>query len=240
MMQRKSWMIVAAAVAVVLVTGGLFWFQPWKLWVDTRVDEALPATAAVSVSASPSPALPVQVPSLLASSGVATSSPVAPASVAPTLAAPISSAPGPVTSSASTSVPAATASPEPAAPSPEPAPAAPVVLRTGSLLSHEHETSGTLAVVQLPDGSRVLTLENLSTSDGPDVRVWLSSAPVIPGEEGWYTFADAPHVDLGALKGNLGNQVYEIPADVDLDTLPNVSLWCQRFSVSFGAAELSA
>ena len=85
----------------------------------------------------------------------------------------------------------------------------------------------------------MLTLENLVTSNGPDVHVWLAAAPVIPGGDGWYVFDDQAHVDLGELKGNLGNQVYRIPPEVDLEQLSNVSLWCERFSVSFGAAELS-
>lgn len=93
-------------------------------------------------------------------------------------------------------------------------------------------------MIELADGRRVLTLENLVTSDGPDVHVWLAAAPVIPGSDGWYLFDDQAHVDLGELKGNLGNQVYEIPPGVDLDQLSNVSLWCERFAVSFGAAEL--
>jgi len=107
------------------------------------------------------------------------------------------------------------------------------------LISHEHESSGTVRLIKLPDGSRVLTLENLKTSDGPDVHVWLAVAPVVPGKKGWYVFDDSAHVDLGVLKGNLGNQVYPVPAGIDLDTYPSVSLWCERFSVSFGAATLT-
>lgn len=228
MVQRRTWIVVGAVVAVALVAGGLFWFQPWKLWVDTRVDEALPVTAVAADQTQTVSAPPVSVPAL----PPPTTSP-SPTTSPPGVGSPTTSSPPPAGTPVAPSAPVASSAPVISS-----VPAAPVVLRTGTLISHEHETSGTAAVVQLPDGSRVLTLENLSTSDGPDVRVWLSSAPVIPGEEGWYTFADAPHVDLGALKGNLGNQVYEIPADVDLAALPNISLWCQRFSVSFGAAEL--
>lgn len=45
--------------------------------------------------------------------------------------------------------------------------------------------------------------------------------------------------DLGPIEGNLGNRAYEIPAGVDLSGYRSVSLWCVRFSVSFGAAPLA-
>ena len=130
-------------------------------------------------------------------------------------------------------------SPSPAAPS-APAPAGPVQLATGSLISHEHATSGTVRIIKQPDGVRVLTLENLDTSNGPDVHVWLSAAHVVEGTGGWYTAGSADHYDLGLIKGNQGNQVYEIPADVDLSRYKSVDLWCVQFSVSFGAAELAS
>jgi hypothetical protein len=114
------------------------------------------------------------------------------------------------------------------------------VLARGKLVTHEHETTGTVAVLRLPDGSRVLRIEDLNTSDGPDLRVWLTDAPVIKGTSGWRVFDDGKRVELGALKGNKGSQNYPLPADADLETLTSVSIWCARFHVSFGAAELSA
>jgi len=122
---------------------------------------------------------------------------------------------------------------------PTPQPAAPVNLAAGELISHEHDTSGSVRIIQNADGSRVLTLENLSTSSGPDVHVWLAATPVVEGFDGWFLADDAAYVDLGLLKGNLGNQVYEIPADVDLGQYPSVYLWCAQFAVSFGAASVA-
>lgn len=125
-------------------------------------------------------------------------------------------------------------------PTPEASPdPVPVQLAAGTLISHEHETSGTVRIIENPDGTRVLTLENLSTSNGPDVHVWLSASDVVEGIDGWYTAGSAAFYDLGLIKGNLGNQVYEIPADVDLSAYRSVSLWCVQFSVSFGAAQLA-
>lgn len=116
----------------------------------------------------------------------------------------------------------------------------PIVLAEGKLISHEHETSGTAQLIQLADGSRVLRLEDLDTSDGPKLEVWLTDAPVIEGVDGWFVFDDGDHFSLGALKGNLGSQNYEIPDDLDLSRFSSVSIWCVTFAVSFGAAELSA
>jgi len=139
---------------------------------------------------------------------------------------------------------AAAPTPEPqaseAAParSPSPTPAGPTVLATGRFISHEHATRGTARVVRLEDGSRVLRIDDLETSNGPDLRVWLAAAPVEEGRAGWYVFDDDDHVELGRLKGNIGDQNYVVPASVDLDELSSVSIWCDRFNVSFGAAAL--
>jgi len=114
----------------------------------------------------------------------------------------------------------------------------PLVLSQGVLVSQEHQTSGEVTILQLEDGSRVLRLENLDTSDGPRVEVWLTDAPVLDGQEGWRVFDDGKHTSLGAMKGNQGNQNYEIPLDLNLSDVSSISLWCVTFSVSFGAAEL--
>ncbi len=121
----------------------------------------------------------------------------------------------------------------------DPEPQGPVALASGDFVSHEHATSGTATIVQNPDGSRVLAIAGLDTSNGPDLRVWLSAADLVDGTDGWYTAGSAAYIDLGPLKGNLGDQVYEIPADADLSTIRSVDIWCVRFSVSFGAAQLT-
>jgi hypothetical protein len=115
----------------------------------------------------------------------------------------------------------------------------PTVLARGAFISHEHSTSGEAKILELADGTRVLRLENLQTSDGPQLEVWLTDAPVIDGVDGWGVFDDGKYVNLGALKGNVGNQNYMIPDDVNLDDYSSVSIWCARFHVSFGAAELT-
>jgi hypothetical protein len=110
------------------------------------------------------------------------------------------------------------------------------VLVRGTFISHEHDTSGEAQLVRLADGRQQLLLVGLDTSDGPDLRVWLTDQPVT---DSWYNFDDGRYLEVGELKGNKGNQVYEIPPGTDLSAYRSVTIWCKRFSVSFGAAELS-
>jgi Electron transfer DM13 len=107
------------------------------------------------------------------------------------------------------------------------------VLAEGTFVSGEHETGGTARVLRLADGSRVLRLENFSTSDGPDVHVWLTDQPA---GGPWGSYDDGRHVALGKMKATDGNQNYPIPADADLTGLRSVAIWCDRFNVVFGSA----
>ena len=113
------------------------------------------------------------------------------------------------------------------------------VISGGMFITHEHQTSGTAQLIALGDGRRQLLLRDLATSDGPDLRVWLTDQAVVPGRAGWKVFDDGRWVELAPLKGNRGNQAYDIPADVDIAGLRSVSIWCRRFAVSFGAAALN-
>ncbi|MGH3662063.1 MAG: DM13 domain-containing protein [Micromonosporaceae bacterium] len=116
----------------------------------------------------------------------------------------------------------------------------PELLAEGTFVSHEHDTAGAAKVIELADGRRVLTFTDLDTSNGPDLRVWLTDQRVEPGRAGWHVFDDGKHVELGRLKGNQGDQAYQIPKRLDLADYRSVSIWCKRFQVSFGAAELTA
>ncbi|MFF7389480.1 DM13 domain-containing protein [Streptomyces scabiei] len=120
------------------------------------------------------------------------------------------------------------------------APSGPVTVASGGLISHEHPTTGTVKLVRLADGTHVVRLEQLNTSNGPDLRVWLTDAPVKEGRAGWHVFDDGAYVSLGKLKGNKGSQNYPLPDDVDPSRYTSVTVWCDRFDVSFGAAALTA
>ena len=108
-------------------------------------------------------------------------------------------------------------------------------LASGQFHSGAHETKGMAAVFQLADGKRTLRLTNFETSNGPDVRVYLVAAQDAKDND---TVTKAGFVDLGSLKGNIGDQNYDLPADTDLAKYRAVTIWCKRFSVNFGTAPL--
>jgi hypothetical protein len=118
----------------------------------------------------------------------------------------------------------------------EPASASSEVLAEGTFVSQEHDTTGAARVLELPDGSRVLRVEGFSTSDGPDVHVWLSDAPA--GGD-WHAYDDGRYVALGEIKATDGNHNYAIPAGTDLTGLRSAVVWCDRFNVAFGSAALA-
>jgi hypothetical protein len=127
---------------------------------------------------------------------------------------------------------AATAS----SPRPKKPPAQPTVLSQGKFHSGEHETTGDALVLRLDDGRTFVRLDDLRTSNGPALHVWLTSADAF-ADDG--TIDDATHLDLGGLKGNIGDQNYLVPSGTDLHDYQAVVVWCERFHVSFGAAPLS-
>ena len=109
-------------------------------------------------------------------------------------------------------------------------------LASGTFVSQEHETSGTATVIELPDGSRTLRLEDFSTSNGPDLHVWMSEKKA---GGNWFKYGGGRKAQLGELKANQGSHNYAIPADVELDGLRSVVIWCKRFHVAFGSAPLT-
>jgi Electron transfer DM13 len=113
----------------------------------------------------------------------------------------------------------------------------PMVLAKGDFRGLAHETKGAATVHQIADGKRILRLTNFETSNGPDVHVYLVAAEVATDNE---TVKKAGFIDLGSLKGNKGDQNYQVPPDADLNKYKSVSIWCARFGVNFGAATLGS
>jgi hypothetical protein len=109
-------------------------------------------------------------------------------------------------------------------------------LARGQFKGLAHETSGTAAIYQLEGNRRTLRLTDFTTSNGPDVHVYLVAAPEANDNE---TVLKAGFVDLGSLKGNVGDQNYDIPAEVDLVKYRSVAIWCARFNVNFGSSALA-
>ena len=109
-------------------------------------------------------------------------------------------------------------------------PAGNVNLAAGSFTGADgHNGSGTATVVQEPGGKRLLTFTDFDVSPGAEVEVWLAPDADETNDK----------IVLGDLKGNVGNQQYEVPADADLNKYGTVILYCTPFTVRIAVAELS-
>lgn len=108
-------------------------------------------------------------------------------------------------------------------------------LASGQFHSAAHETKGTATVFQLADGKKTLRLTDFATSNGPDVHVYLVASDDAKDND---TVTRAGFIDVGSLKGNIGDQNYDLPANADLAKYRAVTIWCKRFSVNFGTAPL--
>jgi hypothetical protein len=209
-LRPRRWVILGVGVVLVAIAAvALALFQPWKLWIDDKVDQAAPVGAvpitapAESIESSPTPA--------------ATAAPTPPA----------------------TDPPATTVLPTTAVPETTPATVASTTLPPipigGAFSSIDHGTSGTVVLLQDETGTRFVRLEDLDTSNGPDLYVYMSTNPP-DGPEGQF---DDDFVNLGRLEGNVGSSNYVVPPGTDISRYASVVIWCDRFDSAFGAAPLS-
>jgi len=90
-----------------------------------------------------------------------------------------------------------------------------------------HNAEGVAKIIQLADGTDILRLEKFKATNGPDLYVYLSTDKT-----------NADIVNLGRLKGNIGNQNYLVPAGTDITKYNTALIWCRAFSVIFGSAQL--
>jgi hypothetical protein len=111
----------------------------------------------------------------------------------------------------------------------------PVVLSSGKFHSVAHSGKGDAIVYRLEDSSHVLRLENLDIFNGPALYVYAVGTQDANDSE---TVKEAGFLNLGPLKGNKGNQTYELPAQFDPEKHRSISIWCKRFSVNFATAPL--
>jgi Electron transfer DM13 len=98
---------------------------------------------------------------------------------------------------------------------------------SGSFQANAHPVSGTAKVYTSPSGNK-LYLQNFSTDNGPDLKVYLSK-----------DISANDFIDLGKIKSTNGNQLYDLPAITNLNTYKYVLIWCKQFSVLFGNAPLN-
>jgi len=110
-------------------------------------------------------------------------------------------------------------------------------LETGTFHGKVHNTSGRATVYQESDGKLFLRLTNFKTSNGPDVHVILIAVKDAEDDANFIK-GNVERVELGKLKGNEGDQNYEIPTGTDLTKFQTVSIYCERFNANFGAAPL--
>jgi hypothetical protein len=199
---------LVALAGVAYLAFGVFGVH--TLFIDDTVDEDGPVFA--SGAAAPTDTLP-QVET--------TAPPTTAVPAAPTATDGPNATEAPVV----TDAPTTTVAPEPQI----------VTLAEGTFIPRGRYSGEGQALV-LNDGSeqRFLRFENFSTDNGPDLRVYLTVSDA-NGDSGAF---DDDFVDLGVLKGNIGDQNYEIPPDVDLSVYDTVVVWCVRFSTPFTAADL--
>ena len=112
----------------------------------------------------------------------------------------------------------------------------PIVISENTLVDVAHGGSGTVLVLELEDGSRVLRFEDLDVLNGPDLIVILSDRELSGADD----YADGEYIILGELKGNQGNQNYDIAADVDLADWETTGIWCRRFNTTFNVASITS
>ena len=110
-------------------------------------------------------------------------------------------------------------------------------LKTGTFHGKVHKTSGRATIYQEADGKLLLRLTDFKTSNGPDVHVILIAAKDAEDDANFLK-SSTERVELGTLKGNEGDQNYEVPSDTDLSRFQTVSIYCERFNANFGAAPL--
>jgi hypothetical protein len=113
----------------------------------------------------------------------------------------------------------------------------PETLYTGRLEGKVHQTSGRATIYKAADNKQYLRLSDFATSNGPDVHVLLAKRDdKTLDEEIVKGHLDA--VELGVLKGNQGDQNYDLPGNVDLNKYQAVVVYCERFHAIFGVARL--
>ncbi len=113
------------------------------------------------------------------------------------------------------------------------------ILETGTFHGKVHSTSGRATIYREPNGKVILRLTNFKTSNGPDVHVILIAAKDA-SDDANFLKSNTERVELGSLKGNEGDQNYDIPSGTDLSKFQTVSIYCERFNANFGAAPLES
>ena len=211
-MKTKALLII---VLVIVVAAGLAVTKPWLYFVNREVNEAFPGLTDAQREAVAN--MPEEQKQALIDMAMSTRKMVEDTAIAQ--------------SGADTVVPDAEQAMPPDMPD------EPTALLMGAFIDIDpiHGAEGSATIYELPDGDRVLRFEDFRSKNGPDLHVYLST------EAPTSTFAGlgANEIHLGALKGNVGNQNYAVPADVDLSQYRSVVIYCVPFRVVFSTAAFS-
>jgi hypothetical protein len=234
---RRGWIIGGLIAAVVVIAFVLWWFEPQALFIDEVVDEAFPTTTESAAAADrDDPATdPADADNDGAAPGGGADDGAADAGGDAAATGGDAADAGSAATGADQDATDADPADGDAADDEAAAATGPTALRAGTFSSrNRYEVTGTATAFALDDAERVLRLEDFASTNGPDLFVYLTSADAsaTDGE------IDADFVDLGVLTGNIGNQNYVIPPEVDLDVYDTVVIWCRRFTSSFGVAAL--
>ena len=237
--------IVIAVVAVGLAILAIAYFEPHKLFIDEEVNEDFPAPVAIATAtepeaiADPPPTTSPEDRATPATTSDGTEPTIedrqrslTPTSQkdqdnSPTTAVPTVDEVAMATTT--TTLPPITTT------TAETAPQGPVLLSSSQWISIGHPGTGSVLVYRQPDGSHVIRFEDLEVSNGPDLLVILSASPLVDDRA---AYSEVEYFSLGDLKGNRGNQNYEVPPDVNLDEYLTVAIWCRRFNYTFNAADI--
>jgi hypothetical protein len=110
-------------------------------------------------------------------------------------------------------------------------------IQTGVFHGQVHSTSGRASIYEGSDGKLTLRLTKFKTSNGPDVHVLLIAANDAQDNDNFLK-NNVERIELGKLKGNEGDQNYDIPAGTELTKFHTVAIYCERFNANFGTAPL--
>jgi hypothetical protein len=230
--------LIVGALGVGLAIFGFWTLSPlfYNRYVDEAFPAAMPANQSVELAtAAPAMADKIALTAMMADTGAMAGQTAPTAMMADTGA--MDGQAAPTAMMADTGAMAGQAAPTTAAAMANQA--APAALAAGMFISGKtpgHHVDGKATIFQLEQGKPVLRLEDFSATNGPDLFVVLSSS-ANPDQDG---VKNGAYVQLKALKGNIGNQNYEISGDVDLGQYKSVVIWCRTFNVVFGYAPLAS
>ena len=234
--KRRSIQVAAAIVAVPVIALG--WWLGSPLFIDQVVDEPFPiaAVAVVPDDMTAEEVEEIMLEAAAVDAPVEEEMPEMPAATTPVAAGATSVATtaatedeAPTTTAVAATEPSTTLPPEPTGP---------VALASGALMDADsfHKGSGEVVLYQLEDGSRIIRLEDIEVTNGPQLHVLLTPVHGLAGRD---DLQEAGYVDLGPLKGNIGSQNYEVPADYVIPDQLTLVIYCVPFHVVFTTAELA-